>query len=199
MPDTVGILASSRFPSLSNVTEVVISNTGLDKLVWQESFPNNISSHYGLYGIGLQVGNNTNLQGINLDGLGVAQSLSVWSNGNSTLSTEGLREVGYVEVSGVNRLGSGGLLPQINGSYAPSLSLYNNTFASFDVPNLVAVQNLKISNNPNLEFFSFPSLGAIASDLDVTDNPVLKVINASSIGNITTVAGYLYFTGVFTE
>jgi hypothetical protein len=123
------------------------------------------------------------------------------------LSTEGLQEVGYVEVAGVNRLGSGGLLPQINGSYAankiiiglPSLSLYNNTFASFDVPNLVAVQNLKISNHPNLEFFSFPSLGAIAGDLDVTDNPSLKVINASSFGNITTVAGYLNFTGVFTE
>lgn len=202
----------ATFPVLENVTTIVIENTGLKNLTWSNVFPKvtgrrNDRYYYPALSV-VHISNNTQLEDINLDTLKRVGELIVWGTGNSSLQS-GVEFIAHdLNVTGITSFGTDETgFPQLNSTtyYSSSfrVNFHDNNLTTIVIKGIGRVRDLTISNNPKLEFFSFPQLSSIGGSLNVTDNDNLKVINSSSfgygIGNHTWVDISINLTGVFTE
>lgn len=204
-------LTELPFGNLANLTNLIISNTGVKTLQWEKCFP---SVNGGLFGKTdgsvtnyIAIGNNSNLQEINMEGLKRVTRLDIWGNGNTDFTLGDMSQLEILSIAGIKTFRNPAK-PDNKEDHTlvsrPVVSFKDNTFTNLTVKSFDVFHSLEISNNSNLESFAFPDLNELDDDLNIVDNPKLKVINASSFsgsylnGSIR-VGGDVNLIGAFTE
>ncbi|PVH79968.1 hypothetical protein DL98DRAFT_212113 [Cadophora sp. DSE1049] len=199
--DLPGLKELDPFPKLTNLTKIIIANTGIDTLEWGKTFPiisgnpwdeRELEHYYPLKKV--EISNNVNLQKINLASLKRSAELTVLGNGNSSLFVGIERMKGMLEVAGIASwlpgFGSDGFgFPYLNVSRASdfvSVNFHDNGVTNLALDAVKAAGSIRISNNPYLESFSFSGLSAV-TDVTVANNSVLKSFSFSGLGGVTDV------------
>ncbi|KAH6699935.1 hypothetical protein BKA61DRAFT_661807 [Leptodontidium sp. MPI-SDFR-AT-0119] len=212
--DLPGLKDLDPFPKLANLSKITIANTGIDTLEWGKTFPlisgnpwNEQELEYSYPLTKVEISSNVNLQEINLASLKRSATLTILGNGNSSLFVGIERMEGMLEVAGIASwlpgFGSDGFgFPhlKVSGNVYDSVSVnfHDNGVANLALDAVHVAGSIRISNNPYLESFTFSALTGV-TDVTVTNNSVLKVIDDESLGTGTSAYGHLVLTGAFTN